>query len=119
MDRHIIIFIEANRLSRDKNIDGLYDDLNRAQKIKASDIKGPEFNADSFSGFSAYCVLLADFCTDHHQLSPENMPKIMGRGEGKVECSENMKKICLNEPTEINENYYLMYALHEIEGFNR
>jgi hypothetical protein len=30
-----------------------------------------------------------------------------------------MKKICLNEPTEINENYYLMYALHEIEGFNR
>jgi len=119
MDRHIIIFIEAKRLSRDKNIDGLYDDLNRAQKIKASDIKGPEFNADSFSGFSAYCVLLADFCTDHHQLSPENMPKIMGRGEGKVECSENMKKICMNEPTEINENYYLMYALHEIEGFNR
>ena len=119
MDRHIIIFIEAKRLSRDKNIDGLYDDLNRAQKIKASDIKGPEFNADSFSGFSAYCVLLADLCTDHHQLSHENMPKIMGRGEGKVECSENMKKICLNEPTEINENYYLMYALHEIEGFNR
>ena len=119
MDRQIIIFIEAKRLSRDKNTDGLYDDLNRAKKIKASDIKGPEFNADSFSGFSAYCVLLADFCTDHHQLSPENMPKIMGRGEGKVECSENMKKICLNEPTEINENYYLMYALHEIEGFNR
>lgn len=119
MDRQIIIFIEAKRLSRDKNIDGLYDDLNRAQKIKASHIKGPEFKADYFSGFSAYCVLLADFCTDHHQLSPENMPKIMGRGEGEVECSENMKKICLNEPTEINENYYLMYALHEIEGFNR
>lgn len=118
MDRHIIIFIEAKRLSRDKNIDGLYDDLNRAKKIKASDIKGPEFNADSFLGFSAYCVLLADFCTDHHQLSLGNKSKIMG-GEGKVECSENMKKICLNEPTEINENYYLMYALHEIEGFNR
>lgn len=114
MDRHIIIFIEAKRLSRDKNIDGLYDDLNRAQKIKASDIKGPK----SFSGFRAYCVLLADFCTDHHQLSPENKPKIIGV-EGKVEYSENMKKICLNEPTEINENYYLMYALHKIEGFSR
>ena len=116
MDRQIIIFIEAKRLSRDKNIDGLYDDLNRAQKIKASDIKGPEFNANFFSGFSAYCVLLADFCTDHHQLSPENKPKIIG-DKGKVEYSENMKKICLNEPTEINENYYLMYALHKIEGF--
>ena len=100
MDRQIIIFIEAKRLSRDKNIDGLCDDLNRAQKIKASDIKGPEFNANSFSGFSAYCVLLADFCTDHHQLSPENM-----------------KKIDWNKPTKINENYYLMYALYEIEGF--
>ena len=102
MDRHIIIFIEAKRLSRDKNIDGLYDDLNRAQKIKASDIKGPEFNANSFSGFSAYCVLLADFCIDHHQLSPENM-----------------QKISLNKPTKINENYYLMYALYKIEGFQR
>jgi hypothetical protein len=81
MDRHIIIFIEAKRLSRDKNIDGLYDDLNRAQKIKASDIKGPEFNADSFLGFSAYCVLLADFCTDHHQLSLGNKSKIMGARE--------------------------------------
>ena len=118
MDRHIIIFIEAKRLSRDKNIDGLYDDLNRAQKIKASDIKGPEFNANSFSGFRAYCVLLADFCTDHHQLSPENKPKIM-EDEEKVEYSGNMKKISLNKPTKINENYYLMYALHEIEGFNR
>ena len=102
MDRHIIIFIEAKRLSRDKNIDGLYDDLNRAKKIKASDIKGPEFNANSFSGFSAYCVLLADFCTDHHQLSPENM-----------------QKISLNKPTKINENYYLMYALYKIKGFRR
>ena len=100
MDRHITIFIEAKRLSRDKNIDGLYDDLNRAKKIKASDIKGPEFNANSFSGFSAYCVLLADFCTDHHQLSPENM-----------------QKISLNKPTKINENYYLMYALYKIKGF--
>ena len=114
MDRHIIIFIEAKRLSRDKNIDGLYDDLNRAKKIKASDIKGS--NANSFSGFSAYCVLLADFCTDHHQLSPENKPKIMEDKE-KVEYSGNMKKISLNKPTKINENYYLMYALHKIEGF--
>lgn len=100
MDRQIIIFIEAKRLSIDKNTDGLYDDLNRAQKIKASDIKGPEFNANSFSGFSAYCVLLADFCTDHHQLSPENM-----------------EKISLNKPTKITENYYLMYALYKIKGF--
>lgn len=116
MDKKTIIFIEAKRLSRDKNIDGLYDDLNRAQKIKASDIKGPEFNANSFSGFSAYCVLLADFCTDHNQLSPENRQKIMEDKE-KVEYSGNMKKISLNKPTKINENYYLMYALYKIEGF--
>ena len=114
MYRQIIIFIEAKRLSRDKNIDGLCDDLNRAKKIKASDIKGPK----SFSGFSAYCVLLADFCTDHHQLSPDNKQKIMEDKE-KVELSGNMKKISLNKPTKINENYYLMYALYEIEGFSR
>ena len=118
MDRHIIIFIEAKRLSRDKNIDGLYDDLNRAQKIKASDIKGPGFNANSFSGFSAYCVLLADFCTDHHQLSPENKQKIMEYKE-KVEYSGNMKEISLSKPTKINENYYLMYVLYKIKGFRR
>ena len=116
MDRQIIIFIEAKRLSRDKNIDGLCDDLNRAQKIKASDIKGSQNNANSFSGFSAYCVLLADFCTDHHQLSPENKPKIMEDKE-KVEFSENMKKISQNKPTKITENYYLMYALYKIKGF--
>ena len=104
MDKKTIIFIEAKRLSRDKNIDGLCDDLNRAQKIKASDIKGPEFNANSFSGFGAYCVLLADFCTDHHQLSPENRPKIMEDKE-KVEYSGNMKKISLCKPRKISDNY--------------
>lgn len=119
MDKKTIIFIEAKRLSRDKNICGLCEDLTRVKKIKAFNINGPDFQSDTFSGFTAYCVLLADFCNDHHHLSSENMPLIVGKDEKEtqVECSEDMKKISLCKPRKISDNYYLMYALHEISNF--
>ena len=111
-DNTAIILIEAKRLSRENNIARLIDDYQRAKNIKSTDIKGPGFAENAFCGYDVYCLLLADFCTDHNQLSEDSVLHITGE-----KSTERMKTICMKS-LPIQDNYYLMYALHHLTKFS-